>query len=213
MALPAPLADPLTRDGARAAARRELSRAEYHRDDPTLLGRLARAVSEFLAHLLGRISGAPGGLFGVLLLTGLLLLAAFAVRARLGRLPMHDPLHDPGPASRETTAAEYRREAERLAEAGQLAEALRATTRALVRELETRGVLQPRPARTAAGVAREVAAAAPPLGPDVRAVTGAFESVWYGGRAATAADWAAARDAEERVRRARTPAPLQPSPA
>jgi len=70
-----------------------------------------------------------------------------------------------------------------------------------VRELEQRGVVEQRPGRTAAGIAREAAAAAPACAEDVRLVATLFDAVWYGGRTAEEADVLAARAADERLRR------------
>jgi len=80
---------------------------------------------------------------------------------------------------------------------------VRATTRALVRELEDRGVIEPRPGRTTTGIVRRVADTVPAAAGDAAAVAQAFEAVWYGGQPATPAGWQAARDAELRVHRGR----------
>ncbi|MCW2680221.1 MAG: hypothetical protein JWM62_1622, partial [Frankiales bacterium] len=66
----------LSREGARDAAREELSRPEYDAAQPPLLIRLAgRAVRELLELLDGAAGAVPGGYVGLLVL--LLLLAGF----------------------------------------------------------------------------------------------------------------------------------------
>ena len=74
--------------------------------------------------------------------------------------------------------------------------------RAIVRELETRGVLEPRPGRTADEVAREAGAAVPAVAADLRTAATVFDEVWYGGRPATAQADALLRQADQRVQRA-----------
>jgi hypothetical protein len=85
---------------------------------------------------------------------------------------------------------------------GQFAEAVREWMRAIVRELETRGVLEPRPGRTADEVAREAGAAVPAVAADLRTAATVFDEVWYGGRPATAQAEAVLRQADRRVQRA-----------
>jgi len=197
-------APPVGRDDAAQAAVRELSRPEYHRDDPSLLQRIADAVQRAVSHALARAAEAtPGGIPGLLILLALVVVAVVLVRVRLGALPVRDLLGDRRAGARARTAQDYRDEADRLAATGDHAEALRATTRALVRELEDRGVVEPRPGRTTTGIVRRVADTVPAAAGDAAAVAQAFEAVWYGGQPATPAGWQAARDAELRVHRGR----------
>jgi hypothetical protein len=72
--------------------------------------------------------------------------------------------------------------------------------RAIVRELETRGVLEPRPGRTADEVAREAGESVPAVSGDLSSAAGVFDEVWYGGRPATAQADAVLRRADERIR-------------
>ena len=99
-------------------------------------------------------------------------------------------------------AAEHRRRADGYAAEGRFAEAVRERMRAIVRELETRGVLEPRPGRTADEVAREAGAAVRAVAPDLRTAATVFDEVWYGGRTATAQADALLRQADQRVQRA-----------
>jgi hypothetical protein len=75
--------------------------------------------------------------------------------------------------------------------------------RAIVRELEARGVLDPRPGRTADEVAREAGALVPAVAGDLHGAAQVFDEVWYGGRTATAGADAAMRQADQRVQSAR----------
>lgn len=198
-----PLDDPVTRGGAREAAARELARPAYHQDDPSLLQRVADWIGRRLSGALDTLTQAPRGAVGLLLVALLALLVVVVVRLRLGRVPVRDLLGERTAGVRGRTVAEHRAEAERLAAEGRWAEALRARTRAVVRELEDRGLVEPRPGRTASGIAREAGAASPAAREDSALVARLFEEVWYGGRPATEGDVVAAREADARLRRAR----------
>ena len=69
----------------------------------------------------------------------------------------------------------------------------------MVRELESRGALDPRPGRTAGEVARDGGAAVPALADDLRRASVLFDEVWYGGRTADAASYAVLTAVDERV--------------
>src|SRR6185437_13321019 len=83
------------------------------------------------------------------------------------------------------TARDYRQAAERLAEAGDYAGAIIERTRAIAMELETRGVLQPRPGRTASELAAEAASSLPDSATALRETARLFDDVRYGDRAGT----------------------------
>ena len=191
--------DGLSREAAADAARRELARRPYRDAQPSLAARLlGRLVSE-LGRLLDRASAhAPGGGLGLLLLLALLVLAAAVVLTRLRprrgeRLPA---LFD-GTAS--LSAADHRALADAAAAQGRFADAVRERLRAVVRELEGRGVLDPRPGRTADEVAREAGAAVPDIADDLAGDARVFDEVWYGRREATASTYGVVVDVDRRV--------------
>jgi hypothetical protein len=195
---------PIGRDEARRAAERELSKGIYGRDEPGPITRAFDAVFDWIGRLLDRVvGGAPGGSFGPLVLLAVAAVLAAVVlwrtgpirRAARARAPKLELSGDLGPG-------EHRRRAEDYAAAGRFAEAVRERMRAIVRELETRGVLDPRPGRTADEVAREGGAVVPAIAGDLKAAAGVFDEVWYGGRAATPQSDARMRQADDRVRRA-----------
>jgi hypothetical protein len=74
--------------------------------------------------------------------------------------------------------------------------------RAVVRELEVRGVLEPRLGRTADEVAAEAGAQVPGIGAPLRAAATIFDEVWYGGRPGTAEGYGAVRQVDEQLRHA-----------
>jgi Domain of unknown function (DUF4129) len=195
---------PVGRDEARQAAERELSKGVYHQNDPGPVDRAINAVIDWLSRLLGRIAGAtPGGSLGVLVLVALVAVVAAVVIWRTG--PVRRGARTGTSIvelSGDLDAAEHRRRAEEHAAAGRYAEAVRERMRAIVRELELRGVLEPRPGRTADEVAREAGASVPAVSADLSSAAGVFDEVWYGGRAATAQADAVLRRADERIRSA-----------
>lgn len=193
----------LGREQAADAARRELSRRQYQDAQPSLLNRvLGRAVRELLDLLDRAAARVPGGGLGLLLLAALLVLLVAVVLARLR--PRRDgrraALFD---AAAPATAADHRRLADAAAARGDHADAVRERLRAVVRDLEERGVLDPRPGRTAGEVARDAGAAVPAVAGDLRRGVRLFDDVWYGGRAATAADYATLVDVDRRVTQGR----------
>jgi hypothetical protein len=197
-------AAPVGRDEAQQAAERELSKGVYAQNQPGPVERAVEAALDWIVRLLDRAASAtPGGVAGLLLLVLLVVGLAVLVAWRTG------PVRRGARAATVTVelsgpldAAEHRRRADRYAAAGQFAEAVRERMRAIVRELESRGVLEPRPGRTADEVAREAGAVVPAVAPDLRTAAGVFDEVWYGGRVATAQADALLRQADQRVQRA-----------
>ena len=80
---------------------------------------------------------------------------------------------------------------------------MRERLRAVVRDLEARGLLDPRPGRTAGEVARDAGAAVPALAEDLRRASIVFDEVWYGGRTADAGSYALLVDVDTRAAAAR----------
>ena len=197
-------AAPVGRDEARRAAERELSKGSYHQNEPGPVIRAFNAVIDWISRFLDRLAGgAPGGSLGPLVLLAIVLVVAAVVLWRTGPIrrgartrSVHVEL------SGEVGAEEHRRRADEHAAAGRFAEAVRERMRAIVSELETRGVLDPRPGRTADEVAREAGAAVPTITGDLRTAAEVFGEVWYGGRPATPQSDALMRQADDRVRRA-----------
>jgi hypothetical protein len=195
----------VTRESARDAAREELSRREYADAQPPLLVRLVGRALRALGDLLDRAAGAvPGGRLGLLLLLALLVLLVAVVLARVrpggGREAARAPLFA---GSAVLSAAEHRALAEQAAADGRFDEAVRERLRAVVRDLEARGVLDPRPGRTAGEVARDGGAALPAVAEDLHRGAAVFDEVWYGGRPADASSYAVLTGVDERVGRSR----------
>jgi hypothetical protein len=192
------------RDAARRAAQHELQNRKYRDAQPPLLVRvIGKLIRKFLELLDRAAGGLPGGRIGLLLLALLIaaLVAVVVVRLRpLGGRASSGSLFGTG---RELSADEHRQLAEQAAAAGQWADAVRERLRAIVRELEARGVLEPRPGRTAGEVARDGGAAVPGIAADLNRATTTFDEIWYGGRNADAASYAVLVAADTAVSSAR----------
>ncbi|MFI6094016.1 DUF4129 domain-containing protein [Lentzea sp. NPDC051213] len=189
----------LDRDEAREAAVRELSDPAYVSDDPNPLER----ALEWVLNRLGELFAGAGGVSGITAITiivAVVVLGVIIFRLRTGRT---------GRALRSgatvfgdsiMTADEHRAAADRAAAAGDLAEAVRERFRALVRELEQRGVLDARAGRTVDEVAFEAGKALPALAGDLRGAAVQFDDVWYGGRPATPQGYQELVSVDDRVR-------------
>lgn len=183
---------PLPSPGAaRDAARRELNKIAYQRAKPSLASRAVTYLFDKINALLAQASGSvPGGSVGLLLLlliaAGVTTLVVVRLRPSL-RTVTRDDLFDAG---RTLSADDHRLRAERAASQGLFADAVRERLRAIFRDLEHRGLLDPRPGRTADEVAREVGAAVPAVADPLRRAAGVFDEVWYGGRTADATSYA-----------------------
>jgi hypothetical protein len=193
--------EPITRDSARAAAQRELSKGIYHRYDDPWPVRAFRGVQRWIGDLLDTVGRhSPGGDVGaVALLVAAVVLVAVAwwrvgpVRRsrRLGGAVLDD---------RPATTADHLREASEAAAAGRWGDAVVARMRALALALEDGGVLDPRPGRTADELAREVGSALPAAADRIRRAAQTFDAVAYGRRVATAGSYEVVVNAADAVR-------------
>ncbi|MEU0040645.1 MULTISPECIES: DUF4129 domain-containing protein [unclassified Streptomyces] len=175
----------IPRDPAREAARRELSKPMYHQNEPSLVQRALNAFWDWVGKLFGAASSAtPGGTLGLLVIVLVVLAVAAALWWRLGT-PRRTPtssaaLFDDRPRS----AAEHRAAAEAHAAQGHWNQAVQERMRALVRSLEERTLLDPRPGRTADEAAAEAGRTLPGHTDRLRAAARDFDDVTYGGRPA-----------------------------
>ncbi|MFF8604304.1 DUF4129 domain-containing protein [Streptomyces sp. NPDC015346] len=170
---------------AREAAERELSKRMYHENDPNLLERGLDRFWEWVGELFAAASGVtPGGLIGLVVIVLVALALVAALWWRLGtphRTPTGaDSLFADGPR----TAAEHRAAAARHAAEDRWNQALQERMRAVVRSLEERALLDPRPGRTADEAAAEAGRSLPAHADGLRAAARSFDDVTYGGRAA-----------------------------
>ncbi|MCX4748707.1 DUF4129 domain-containing protein [Kitasatospora sp. NBC_01287] len=208
----APVTTP--RDPAREAAREELLKSEYHRHDPSLLQRVSGWLWDRLNDLLGQLGGSgTSGTTGLILFLVLALLVGAALWWRLGR-PRRAATTSTalfgtaGPR----TADEHREVARRHAAAGDFAAAVREQMRALVRGLEERVLLDPRPGRTADEAAAEAGRRLPEHATALREAARLFDDIAFGDRAADRSAYQRLADLDQALRRTR-PADLTPAGA
>ncbi|MGW1125374.1 DUF4129 domain-containing protein [Streptomyces sp. NPDC002526] len=185
---------------AREAARRELSKGAYHENDPNPLQRALDHLWTWFGDVVSAASvAAPGGPAGLIVLVLIVLALALALRWRLGAPQpgrrSAEPLFAHGPRS----TAEHRAAAEAHAAAGHWNQAVQERMRALVRSLEERALLDPRPGRTADEAAAEAGRALPTYDTRLRAAARVFDDVTYGGRSADRAAYLTLLDLDRAV--------------
>ncbi|MCY7373954.1 MAG: DUF4129 domain-containing protein [Spirochaetaceae bacterium] len=194
----------LGREAAQEAAREELAKQVYREAGPGLVERAVRWLYGRLADALDEVAAvSPGGYVGVVVVLLLLVAAAVAIRLRVGPMGRRAALDESLFVGRERSADEHRAAADSHARAGEWAEALRERLRAVVRSLEERAVLEPRPGRTADEAAAQAGAALPSCAAELAAAARLFDDVWYGGRPAGPEADASLRELDRTVRAAR----------
>lgn len=194
----------LGRDEARRAAERELADPAYAAAQPSLVGRVVAWLLERVGELLeGAAANAPGGYLGLVVLGLLVVIGVVAVRLRIGRIG-RITTGESGLFDEQTvTADQHRRSADAHAARGEWAEAVRDRLRAVVRDMEERALLDPRPGRTADEAAADGGRVLPACAEQLRAAARTFDDVWYGGVPGTAEMDAQLRAVDDEVRRAR----------
>ncbi|MFE0879336.1 DUF4129 domain-containing protein [Streptomyces smyrnaeus] len=201
---------------AREDAERELSRPEYHEHDPNFFQRALDWLWDRIGDLLSAAAGAaPGGWIGLAVLALVLVLLLVALRLRLGKLRAQ-PATGAAPlfADRLRSAADHRAAAESHAAADHWGAAVQERMRALVRSLEERALLDPRPGRTADEAAAEAGTALPDHADQLRVAARTFDEVTYAGHPADQAAYALLRDLDLALLRATPALPTAlPSPA
>ena len=190
------------RGTAQGWARDELADPVYEAAQPGLFERALTWLWDRLSDL--EVPEGPGSGVGLAVLVLLVLLVVAVVvlvvgpGRRAARLRGKELF-----ANVVLTAAEHRAAADAHASAGEWGLAVRERFRAVVRSLEERTVLDPRPGRTADEAARDAAAALPALAGDLAAGARTFDDVAYGGRTATAAHDEQLRTLDDAVSAAR----------
>lgn len=174
----------IDRDAAHDAAQRELSKPIYPKQNFT--ERLNDWISDFIYRLISKGSEVPGGWFTVVVLLTLLAVAII-VAIRIARRTMKTNRKSDfqlfGVA--ELSAAEHRATAERFATEGNWSAAIRHRLRAVARQLEENGALNPVPGRTANELARDTAKFLPELSSELSHAATSFNDVTYGEKPGT----------------------------
>jgi hypothetical protein len=169
----------IDRDPAHEAARQELAKPIYPK--ASWLERFKDWLDDLLFRIINESSQIPGGWFTLAILL-IVLAIAIVIAVRIARRTMRTNRRGE-PAlfdSHELSAAAHRATAEQFAAAGDWAAAIRHRLRAVARQLEEDGVLNPVPGRTASELAGDAGAAMPDLVGELRQAATAFNDVTYG---------------------------------
>ena len=174
----------IDRDAAHQAAQIELSKPIYSKGSAAR--QFAEWVNERLYRLLEKAASIPGGWFTTMVLL-ILLAIAVLVAIHVARRTMRTnrggdyQLFE----AAQLTAAQHRATAESYAVQGDWPSAIRHRLRAVARQLEETGVLEPAPGRTANELARDAGASLPTLAGELSQAATAFNDVTYGERPGT----------------------------
>ncbi len=174
----------IDRDAAHDAAQRELAKPIYPK--ASLTERLSEWLDELIYRIIQKGSSLPGGWFTISVLL-IVIAVAIVVAVRIARRTMRTnrggrhALFD----SHELSAAQHRATAEQYAAEGNWTVAIRHRLRAVARQLEEDGVLNPVPGRTATELAKAAGEAVPDLSGELLQAANAFNDVTYGERPGT----------------------------
>jgi hypothetical protein len=163
-------------------------------------------INELLYRLLQKTASIPGGWFTTTVLLILLAIAVVVV-IHIARRTMRTnrggdyQLFE----AAQLTAAQHRATAESYAAEGDWTAAIRHRLRAVARQLEETGILNPAPGRTANELARDAGAALPHLADELSLAATAFNDVTYGEQPGTQAAYQMIADLDDHLR-SRAPA-------
>jgi hypothetical protein len=189
----------IDREAAHEAAQRELAKPIYPKASWT--DRLSEWLDDLFYRIVMEGSKVPGGWFTVSVLL-IILAVAVVVAVRIARRTMRTnrggdhALFD----SHELSAAQHRATAEQYAAAGNWAAAIRHRLRAVARQLEEDGVLNPVPGRTATELAKDAGAELAALADEFRQAADAFNDVTYGERPGTEPGYRLIADLDDHLR-------------
>ncbi len=194
----------IDRDAAHQAAQSELNKPIYSK--ASAAQQFADWVNELIYRLLQKTASIPGGWLTATVLF-ILLAVAVVVAIHIARRTLRTnrggdyPLFEAAPL----TAAQHRATAQSYAADGNWAAAIRHRLRAVARQLEETGILNPAPGRTANELARDAGAALPHLAGELSQAATAFNDVTYGELPGTQAAYQMIADLDDHLR-SRSPA-------
>jgi hypothetical protein len=189
----------IDRDAAHDAAQRELSKPIYPK--ASLSQQFSDWIDELIYRLALKGSSLPGGWFTIAVLLTIVVVAvvvAIQIARRTMRTKRSADYRLFGAA--ELSAAEHRATAERYAADGDWAAAIRHRLRAIARQLEESGVLNPVPGRTANELARDTGQLLPDLASELRSAAASFNDVTYGELPGSQSAYRMIAGLDERVR-------------
>lgn len=189
----------IDRDAAHEAAQRELAKPIYPKE--SFMDQLSEWFDEFLYRLIQKGSAVPGGWLTIAVLA-ILVVVAVIVAIRIARNTMRTNRSGDYRlfGAHELTAAEHRVTAEQLAAQGDWVAAIRHRLRAVARQLEEAGLLNPVPGRTANELAHDAGELLPDFATDLTLAATTFNDVTYGERPGTEAGYRMVADLDDRLR-------------
>lgn len=199
----------IDRDAAHQAAQDELNKPIYSKGSAGQ--QLNEWINEMLYRLIQQTASIPGGWFTAMVLL-ILLAIAVAVAVQIVRRTMRSnrggdyQLFEAG----QLTSDQHRATAENYAAEGNWAAAIRHRLRAVARQLEETGVLNPAPGRTANELARDAGAALPHLTGELAQAATAFNDVTYGEQPGTQDSYRMITDLDDHLRSRPPAAPHAP---
>ncbi|BBZ72368.1 DUF4129 domain-containing protein [Mycobacterium paraseoulense] len=202
----------IDRDAAHQAAQVELDKPIYSKGSAG--EQIAEWINEMIYRLLQKTASLPGGWLTatvLFIMLGIALAAAIHIARRTMRTNRGGDYQLFEAA--QLTAAQHRATAENYAAQGDWAAAIRHRLRAVARQLEETGVLNPAPGRTANELAADAGAALPHLGGELSQAATAFNDVTYGEQPGTQDAYRMIADLDDHLRSrsgAGTAGPEQP---
>lgn len=189
----------IDRDAAHQAAQNELDKPIY--SNASVGQQVIAWIHEQIYGLMQKVAAIPGGWVTA---TALLLVlgVAVAVAIHIARHTMQTRRGDSHTLfdTAQLTAAQHRGAAETHAAERNWTAAIRHRLRAVARQLEETGVLNPAPGRTANELAREAGAALPYLADELSQAAMTFNEVTYGDQVGTEAAYRMIADLDEHLR-------------
>lgn len=169
---------------ARELALRELADPVYAEARPPWWRRATDWLWDQIGSALADVAGAASGIVWILVLIAVLTLVALVVARRVGWV---DRRRGAGAVftDRPSRSVDHRAAADAAAARGDWTTATLEIFRALVRTMEERGALDPRPGRTADEASEAGSLAFPTRRTELLAAARTFDLVAYGGRAGT----------------------------
>ncbi len=189
----------IDRDAAHQAAQAELDKPFYTKASAGQ--QFIDWINELLYRLIQQTASIPGGWLTTTVLAILLVVAVIAV-VHLARRTMRTrrggdyALFE----AAQLTAAQHRETAESYAAEGNWTAAIRHRLRAVARQLEETGVLDPAPGRTANELATDAGAALPHLASELVQAATAFNDVTYGEQPGTQSAYQMIADLDDHLR-------------
>ncbi len=195
----------IDREAAHEAAQRELAKPIYPK--ASLTEQLGQWLDELLYRLMQKGSAIPGGWLTITVLS-ILAIVAVVVAIRVARRTMRTNRSSGRGmfGSNVLSAAEHRATAEHFAAEGDWASAIRHRLRAVARQLEEDGILNPVPGRTANELAYDAGEVLPGFSTDLAQAATVFNDVTYGEQSGEETGYRHIADLDERLRQHAAPA-------